>query len=216
MACIQNTECILPFMPIPAEVTACDALIYDYEIVEPSDRDVFGGIRLQFKVMTGYCTGIVFWRFFRKKFLWNMARQLGWGYRNKWSGNPADFVLTALNVRVYYNEKHEITFDKFCVESRHKTHNTNLRKSRSEPCVRNYPWTCQKCPVGHNLENVDGCFRATRAVSYPRRICANNPNGVSLAVLDRSARHIGFFKPGEIEDVCIECRVGLPINMESK
>lgn len=151
-------------------------------------------VYLEFLILSGSMAGHRFKRRFTTRFMKLLARDVAFSYRRPWRGNPNELALMWLEADLCAS-KYGLTFDHYTspLPSKLLSHNRRLVANRNSPCLRGYFWPCSTCPLGY-----DQCPRGTHAETYPRRACHIG------GVLEPD--HDGFFEPGHVGQVCMECR----------
>ena len=181
-----NREVLKAGREVPCKCLLWGKLWAPVEIVHAkpgqSIKGVFG-IILTFRVIDGPMCSVHFERWFPRKFLWILARELGlttWRDRpGRFTGEPAQLVGMRLTVNLMPRDPHatepsdRIMFERFKGEA-FRNYNRRLVRERQKPCPAGYRWACHKCTLGRDFcpaGESGSLARACRPVSLVQRGC---------------------------------------------
>jgi len=127
-----------------------------------------GKVQLELRTvaMAGLAVGTEFRQPIPRKFVvYKLARDLGWPRAVR---APSHCEL----VRMWFTgtlgrARNKIVVATFDCRPHQQKYNSQLRKERLAPCVRDYPFQCRTCPVGY-----ESCARATHRYTWIQKQCA--------------------------------------------
>ncbi len=161
----------------------------------------------RFRCLHGPAAGYEFWQSLHRRFMWALARLLGYKSKTPWSGLPGDFVLMWLQVELMTNADSKPSFNRYDVTSECLTHNRKVIKARGEFCPRKYPWPCAACPIG-----LDTCPLATHEKEREKGLCYHKAKDNMFGW--PGDVHEGWYEHGTTsgDSPCIECKYGVKVD----